>query len=64
MWICNRCKSTFNEPQSVRYCVDEYNGTQGLFGNWQYAYYDVCPYCESEDIAITYDDEEEEEWEE
>lgn len=65
-WICRRCGSTFDEPDSVRYCVDEYNGTQGLFGNWQYAYYEACPECGSEDIAHIYEDdesEEDEEWE-
>ena len=60
MWKCEDCGSVFSEPDSIRYCIDEYNGTAGLFGNWQYGYYEACPYCQGEDIIRIY--EEEDEW--
>ena len=50
MYRCEDCGSFFDEPEQVRYCKDEYNGTCDLFGNWQYGYYDACPYCGSEEI--------------
>ena len=50
MYKCELCGSMFSEPDSIRYCKDEYNGTSDLFGNWQYGHYDACPYCGSEEI--------------
>lgn len=63
MWQCEDCGATFRQPDSVRYCKDEYNGTASLFGNWQYGYYDACPECGSEEITRVYEESEEDEWE-
>lgn len=58
MYICNNCGSAFEEPETVRYCKDEFNGTDDLFGNWQYGEYAACPDCGSEEIEETYEEEE------
>lgn len=57
MWKCEDCGSLFDEPESVRYNIDEYNGVSDLFGNWQYGYYDACPFCGSEEIASYYEED-------
>ena len=59
MYRCEDCGSVFDEPESIRYNMDEYNGVSDLFGNWQYGYYDACPYCGSEDINSYWEEEDE-----
>ena len=63
MWRCLDCDAEFKNPAEKRYCVDEYNGTQSLFGNWQYAYCNACPECGSDQLEEFYESEDEEEWE-
>lgn len=60
MYRCIDCGEVFDEPESVRYNKDDYNGTADLFGNWQWGTYDACPNCGSEDIEETFEEEEEE----
>lgn len=58
MWVCEECGARFDEPDSIRYNIDDYNGVSDLFGNWQYGHYDACPYCGSEEINSYSEDEE------
>lgn len=60
MFVCEMCGSMFSDPESIRYNIDEYNGTSDMFGNWQYGYYDACPYCGSEDFSRYYEEDEDE----
>ena len=62
MYKCRHCGSYFSTPESVKYCLEEYNGVSSLFGNRTYGYYDVCPECGSEDIASYCEDEDIEDW--
>ena len=57
MWRCEDCGSLFDEPESVRYNIDEYNGVSDLFGDSRYGYYDACPYCGSEEITSYWEEE-------
>lgn len=60
MWTCERCGARFEEPDSVQYCKEDYNGVSDIFSRRTWASYNVCPECGSEDIEHHYDDEEEE----
>lgn len=60
MWICEHCGEIFEQPDSKRYCLEEYNGVSNLFGNRTYGYYEVCPECGSEHIETFYESEDEE----
>ena len=62
MWKCECCGEIFEQPDSERYCLEEYNGVSGLFGNRTYGYYDVCPECGSARIEKYYEESEETEW--
>ena len=61
MYKCDDCGSTFDEPEIVSYCKEEYNGVADLFGHQTWGTYDACPDCGSEDFErFTEDDDEEE----
>lgn len=59
MYVCEECGSMFDEPESVRYCLEEYNGVSSLFGNRHYGYYEACPYCGSEEIESKWEEDDE-----
>ena len=59
MWRCDDCGSTFDEPESVSYCKEEYNGVADLFGHQTWGTYDACPYCGGEDIHSYAEDDDE-----
>ena len=56
MWVCEDCGSQFSEPENVRYCKEEYNGVDNIFGHRTYGYFEACPYCGSEEIESTFED--------
>ena len=60
MWKCEMCGSIFSEPDSIRYCYEDYYGVSSMFPNRNYGYYDACPYCGSEEIDSFYESEDEE----
>lgn len=59
MWKCEMCGAIFSEPDSIRYCPEEYYGVSSMFPNKNIAYYDACPECGSEEINSYWEDEDE-----
>ena len=61
MWICERCGEIFDEPESVKYCYEDYNGVSSMFKDRHYGYYSTCPECGSEYIERYHEESEDEE---
>lgn len=60
MYVCELCGSVFSDPERVKYCYEDYNGVSSMFPNSNYGYYDVCPYCGSEEIDNYFEEEDDE----
>ena len=58
MWKCENCGEIFNEPEFIKYCLEDYNGVSSLFPDRHYATYPTCPDCGSKRLDEYYEDEE------
>ena len=45
MYKCRECKRTFDYPDYVERCMEDYYGVSGMFPNRTYATFAECPYC-------------------
>lgn len=50
MYICNTCKSRFDEPNKENITFEDYYGVGNLFASRTRTTLDVCPYCDDDDI--------------
>lgn len=50
MYICNTCKSRFEEPNKESITFEDYYGVGNLFASRTRTTLDVCPYCDDDDI--------------
>jgi len=61
MYKCPECKRTFEDPDYVERCMEDYYGVGGMFPNRTYAVFAECPYCgmpiDTEEDEISEDDE-------
>lgn len=58
MYRCNRCKAIFEEPDTERVCLEDYNGVGRMFPDSHYGYFNICPCCGTGDIDEYYESEE------
>lgn len=61
LYKCSNCGKVFDEPNTVKTTYEAYYGVSSSFAYGSPLYYDVCPYCDSEDIDRYYPSDEEEE---
>ena len=57
MFRCSECGSIFSEPESRTYCYEDYCGVASMFEDRHSGYYDVCPYCGSEELTSYWEEE-------
>ena len=60
MYRCADCGSMFDEPESVSYCKEDYNGVSDIFSRRTWGTYDACPYCGSEEIDSYWEEDDDE----
>lgn len=59
MWICNDCKSEFEEPEEMEDTYENFYGVSSMFPSSNTYKYDACPCCGSDDIEEVEEDDEE-----
>lgn len=58
---CNNCNKTFETPRTRKTTYESYYGVAGELSSRTPITIEVCPHCESEEIAEENEDEDEDE---
>ncbi len=57
IYLCDDCRRTFEEPDTETIDMESYNGVGSMFADHHYAEINVCPFCGSEELTRTYEEE-------
>ena len=57
IYKCQACGAYFDEPYTVRICLEDEYGVGSLFHDRHYVDVECCPYCDSSGFELTDDEE-------
>lgn len=57
MYRCWNCGCRFEDPDYTEICWEDFYGVSGMFERPTYGVIPQCPYCESDEIEETYEED-------